>query len=214
VFAILGKIPHFLGYKRTSAWNTSQFRGASNANYANFTSGVVPNFNTITCQAGRKLSLNCLSIEIFSSERGRADFCLSISVLVLTELLSETALLENFGGQHRFLLMADQTSNVPLVLFSDTESEEELEGFTARDARLNVEIAVKAPTFCSKPAPRQNGLASKEKTVGRPHQTMIQAYLPLNCCQRQERLQELLRLIQWKENWLLRFFKSQIEARA
>ena len=62
--------------------------------------------------------------------------------------------LEHFGGQHRYILMADQTSNIPLVLFSDTESEEEFEGFTARDARPYVEIAVKAPLFCSTPAPK------------------------------------------------------------
>ena len=50
--------------------------------------------------------------------------------------------------------MADQTSNIPLGLFSDTESEEEFEGFTARDARPYVETAVKAPLFCSTPAPK------------------------------------------------------------
>ena len=68
--------------------------------------------------------------------------------------MSETELLEHFGGQHRFILMAEQTSNVPLVLFSDTESEEEFEGFTARDARPYVEVAVKAPLFCSTPVPK------------------------------------------------------------
>lgn len=50
--------------------------------------------------------------------------------------------------------MADRTSNIPQVLFSDTESEEEFEGFTARDARPYVEIAAKAPLFCSTPAPK------------------------------------------------------------
>ena len=50
--------------------------------------------------------------------------------------------------------MAEQTSNVPLVLFSDTESEEEFEGFTARDARPYVEVAVKASLFCSTPVPK------------------------------------------------------------
>lgn len=50
--------------------------------------------------------------------------------------------------------MADQTSNIPLDLFSDTDSEEEFEGFTVRDARPYVGIAVKAPLFCSTPAPK------------------------------------------------------------
>ena len=67
---------------------------------------------------------------------------------------SETAQLENFGGHHRFILMADQTSDIPPILFSETESEEEFEGFTARDARPYVEVAVKAPLFCSTPVPK------------------------------------------------------------
>lgn len=110
--------------------------------------------------------------------------------------------LEHFGGQHRYILMADQTSNIPLVLFSDTESEEEFEGFTARDARPYVEIAVKAPLFCSTPAPKakrarvesdnhwkfhQEGTTKKEElaTIGT---AVVPECYPLEYRKRQNRL--------------------------
>lgn len=122
--------------------------------------------------------------------------------------------------------MADQTSNIPQILFSDTESEEEFEGFTARDARPYVEIAVKAPLFCSTSAPK-----AKRARVGRenhwstssdddPGISPIKLLPTTRTCSRASSTssvkENLLRNVnRFSMTRLLRFFKSlKIETRA
>ena len=104
--------------------------------------------------------------------------------------------------------------------FSDTESEEDFVGFTARHARPYVEITIKAPLFCSTSTLKANRTRverenhSSTSSKDGPDNSTVKYITPI---------QELLRILKWKAinvnrsslTTMLRFFKPlKIETRA